>query len=487
MSLRFTLNGVPTDAGHPPPWATLLDHLRATGRCGTKEGCAEGDCGACTVLVVDRTGPAPRLRATNACLTLLPQVAGQEVVTAEGLGTPAALHPVQSALAEALGSQCGYCTPGFVGALAEAAHRPALRAPEAEAARRDALSGNLCRCTGYRPIVDALRATAGTCPNDALAAALACPGQAGAVAVPTPDGGYFAPDTLDALWALRAAYPGARLVAGATDLGLDITQKHARPSVLIGLDRLPALRGLRVEGDGVVLGAAEPLADVEDFCADALPELARMLRYFGSRPIKQRATLGGNLVTASPIGDTAPVFLALDAVFSLVGPEGAREVPAAAFFSGYRQTALQAGEVLAAVRVPRPRPGEKRGVYKLSRRKEMDISAVSLAGWVRLDGAGRVVDARLAWGGVAATPARAPRAEAALRGQRWGPEAAAAAGSALDADFSPLSDHRGSAAFRRTVARNLLVGFALETSGAADFVPLPPVHTGTVVLDGAPR
>jgi xanthine dehydrogenase small subunit len=466
---------------------TLLDHLRATGRCGTKEGCAEGDCGACTVLLVDRTGPAPRLRATNACLTLLPQVAGQEVVTAEGLGSPAALHPVQAALATALGSQCGYCTPGFVCALAEAAHRPALRAPEAEAARRDALSGNLCRCTGYRPIVDALRAVAGSCPDDVLAAAVARPGAAGAVELPTAEGGFFAPDTLAGLWALRAAHPGARLVAGATDLGLDITQKHARPTVLIGLDRLPALRGLRVEGGAVVLGAAEPLADVEDFAAEALPELARMLRYFGSRPIKQRATLGGNLVTASPIGDTAPVFLALDATFTLVGPGGSRAVAAADFFRAYRQTALQPDEVLAAVRVPVPRPGEKRGVYKLSRRKEMDISAVSLAGWVRLDAAGGVVDARLAYGGMAATPARARAAEAVLRGQPWGPAAATAAGAALDADFSPLSDHRGSAAFRRTAARNLLLGFALETAGAADFVPLPPQHTGTVVLDGAPR
>lgn len=475
--LRFELNGRPMEVADASPNTTLLQWLRATGLTGTKEGCAEGDCGACTVVLLDpRTATGPGYRAVNSCLLLLPMVHGRRVWTVEGIGTPDAPHPVQQAMVEELGSQCGYCTPGFVMSMFEAAYRPDM---DGDWQIDDQLAGNLCRCTGYRPIRDAARRTAGTCPDDTFAAALA---QSAPGAEPLDhsvgDERFVAPTRLLDALAFLGAHPDARIVCGATDLGLDVTKKHVRFPRLLSTEHVAELQGIERRKDGWSVGASVQLTDLESWSAEAVPVLHRMLRYFGARQIKHRATIGGNLCNASPIGDLAPVLLTLDATLVIAGA-GERRVPIDAFFEGYRQTALRPGELLARVEIPELPASARVGAYKVSRRRELDISAV--AAGMRVDVVdGLVADARLGFGGMAATPARARHTEAALRGKPWNEATARAAAVSLDDDFAPLSDHRGTAWFRRTVARNLLIGFAAETEHAS-FVPLPTGHTGTVV------
>jgi xanthine dehydrogenase small subunit len=459
---------------HGPPSTTLLDWLRAQGHRATKEGCAEGDCGACTVAVLE---PSTRsYRVMNACLVLLPQVAGREVWTAAGIGRPGALHPAQEAMVQVGGSQCGFCTPGFVMSLFEATYRADLR----EAWQwDDQLAGNLCRCTGYRPIQDALRAVGGQEPDDRFSQRLRQPIHGLPAVHWETDGSYIAPTRLDELLDLRARHPDARIVAGATDLGLDVTQRHLRPGRLLGVERVGELQDIHWQGDWVEIGSAVRLAVLEDATADRLPAVHRMLRYFGARAIKQQGTVGGNLCTASPIGDLAPVLLAHAATALIGSVRGRREVPLASFFTGYRTIDLAADELLLGVRVPLPGAEVRTGAWKVSRRRELDISAVSLGGWLRVV-EGRVVEARLAYGGMGPRPARATLTEQALLGETWGPEAAMRAGRALSADWRPMDDHRASAAFRMTLARNLLVGFALETKDTR-FVTLPARPVGTVV------
>lgn len=482
--IRFVIDDEPVEVQGTSSTVTLLQWLRATGHTAAKEGCAEGDCGACTVVLVD-PADGGRLRTVNSCLVLLPQVHGARVWTAAGHARGGALHPAQAALVEGNGSQCGYCTPGFVAALVEACHRPELAAaPPDDWRRDDQLCGNLCRCTGYRPIRDALDAVAGSVPADRVAPHLGVARPAEATTYVGTDGRFHAPDSLDGALALLAAHPDARLVAGATDLGLEVTRRHRHFPVLIGLDRVPELVGVQA-ADGVArLGAATRLTDIEAWSADALPVLHRMLRYFGSRPIKHRATLGGNLCTASPIGDLAPVLLALDATAVIVGAAGLRRVPMAEFFPAYRRTALGPGELLAAVEVPLPDPAARLGAYKVSRRRELDISAVSGAFRVEVaDGVVRL--ARLAFGGVAPTPVRATDAEAALLGRPWDEAAVERAVAALGGAVKPIGDGRGSAWYRRTLAENLLRGYFAESLDRP-FVPLPAGHVGTVVPPEAP-
>ena len=476
MTIRFHLNGRPHEAA-VSPHTTLLDYLRDHLRLtGTKEGCAEGDCGACTVVFAESDG----LRAIDSCLILLPMVHGRRIWTVEGLGRPDAPHPVQSEVVEKLASQCGYCTPGVVMTLAELAHRKDVQAPWQI---DDQICGNLCRCTGYRPIREAAEALCGSCPKDALSADC---GAAKAPEALSYEAGarWSAPTSWDALFAARARDPEHRLVCGGTDLVLGITQRHERPPSLISVEHLPGMTTLETV-DGVHrIGAAVPLADIETWAVDALPVLARMLRYFGSRQIKHRATLGGNLGTASPIGDTPPVLVALGATIIARGPAGERAIAIDDYFVGYRQTALAADEVVARVDIPAPKPGTRLGAYKVSRRREMDISAVSGCFAVEVDAAGHVVTARLAFGGMAATTSRARNLEAALVGRPLTEAGIEPVLSVIDGDFQPLDDHRGSAWYRRTVSANLVRGFAAEMERGA-FQPLPDRPLSTIV-EGAP-
>lgn len=492
-TLTFDLNGHPVTVDGLSPNLTLLEFLRARGLTGAKEGCAEGDCGACSVAVLGRDAEGREAwRTVNSCLLPLPCLAGREVRTVEGIGKASQPHPVQRSLMEHHGSQCGYCTPGVAMSLYEACDRTDLRERHD---LEEQLCGNLCRCTGYRPILDAARA--------ALAATRAAAAQPRAAARPIPPLGYAAqgerflrPASLEELRAQWRREPEARLLAGGTELGLAITKRFLKFPALIALDALPELQGIVAEPDGWSIGAAVPLSELEDHPALAaeFPEFREMLRWFGSRQIRNRATLGGNLATASPIGDSAPVLLALDARVRLAGRRE-RELDLTAFLKGYRKTALRPREILTRVLLPRPAlsPGTTRrsSFYKVSRRREVDIATVSACFVVETDAHGRVTHARLAYGGVAATPVRARRTERALLGKPWNADTVRRVLRILANEFQPISDVRGSAAFRQGLIPSLLEKFfhehaeetaaGLETGAAWSITAspqgtLPPPH-----------
>lgn len=469
QTLRFHLNDRLIEDDAARPTTTLLEYLRQhLHLTGTKEGCAEGDCGACTVALLDAEAPGgPRYRAVNACLVLLPMLQGRRVYTVEALRRAGELHPAQRALVEHLGSQCGYCTPGVVMSMFEACYRRDLAE---DWQLDDQMCGNLCRCTGYRPIRDATREVAGTCPKDHFAEALA-------QARPEPlsfaradaERCYVTPTSDEELWTAIAEHPQARFICGGTDLALVLTKRYEDLPRLISLEGLASLRGAGRAPGGYRIGATTTLADLEAACQGelrALTPVYRMLRYFASRQIKHRATVGGNLCNASPIGDLAPALLAMDARVELRSAAGARELPLSEFFLAYRQTALRPGEVLASVFVPEPPEGARMAAYKVSKRRELDISAVAAGLYVETGPGGEVRAVRAAFGGMAATPARARGLEAALLGRPWTQAGVEAALPALAQDFRPLSDHRGSSWYRATVAGNLVRGFYLETEAA---------------------
>jgi xanthine dehydrogenase small subunit len=446
--IEFVLNGV-TRRLPPgtPPGQTLLEWLRGpeAGLTGTKEGCAEGDCGACTVVAEEPDGARLPL---NACLALLGQMHGRSIRTVEGLrGPDGAPHPVQRAMAEADATQCGFCTPGIVmSAWAHAREGGSVH---------EALAGNLCRCTGYRPILEAF-------------SALADDGTPAPPPSPQPGGGHFTapgqefhlPADLPALLALRAALPEAWLLAGGTDLGLRVSEHREKPPAILCLSAVPELKTLEAGPDGLRIGAGVTygrlLRALEgDFARDLAP-LAALLRRLGSRQIRGMGTLGGNLGTASPIGDALPPLLALGARIALASAaRGERVVEADGFFTGYRRTLLAPDEIITRIDLPRPPPGSVFVCEKLSKRHDQDISTVSAAFLLRLE-EGRVAEARLAFGGMAATPARATAAEAALTGAPLDEASFATAAEALARDFTPLSDWRGSAEYRAAGAAGLL-------------------------------
>lgn len=462
--IQFLLGDEAIQADGFAPETSLLDYLRIhRARTGTKEGCASGDCGACTVVLAEPEGEALRYRAVNACITLLGAVHGRQVLTVEHLGEPGALHPVQQAMVDCHGSQCGFCTPGIVMSLFAWQHSPP---PHNRETALTALSGNLCRCTGYRPILDAAAQIAGQPCHDRFerntaltVARLREISTAGAL----HDGAAQAwlPASLAGLDALLQSQPGARLIAGGTDLALEATQNLKAFPALIHLDRVSELQRLEVQPEHLLIGAARTYAD----CLEALrefPGMAALLERLGSLQIRQRGTLGGNIANASPIGDIPPVLLALDATLLLRRAGQAREVSIDGFFTAYRQTLLQPGEYIEAIRIPHLGAHQRFRVDKVSKRRDDDISAVCLALRLDLDETGTVADARLACGGMAATPLRGAQTEAALRGRPFDAAAVAAAQAAIPRDFQPIDDLRASAAYRLKVAQNLLQRALLE-------------------------
>ena len=474
--IRFTINGNEHIVDRAAPTTTLLQYLRrAPGLSGTKEGCAEGDCGACTVVIRD----TDCWRSVNACLIPIPALQGLTLLTVEGLAEGEALHPAQSAMIDCNGSQCGYCTPGFVMSLFEACYRDDL----SEAWRRDdQICGNLCRCTGYRPIREALDEVAGCRPADRFSSQLGQGSDSRSVAYAHDGHTFIQPTTLPDLWQAIDAHPEHRFVSGATDLGLEITKQDRTWPCLISLGALP-LGQYEASAEAITIGATLPLTDLESRCQEDLPPLARMLRYFASRQIKHRATVAGNLCTASPIGDLAPVLVSLGATLRLASRTGHRLLPIEDFFTGYRQTALKPGEILAAITVPRLPASHRAAAYKVSKRREMDISSVSAGMRVVLDEAGGVTDVCLAYGGMAATTKRASAAEDYLIGRRWSEEVVEVAASMVASGFTPMSDHRGSDWYRETVAANLLRGFYQETQQSNQ--PRLPLHPSGTILGGA--
>jgi xanthine dehydrogenase small subunit len=437
--IRFTLNGAAAEIAGLSPMVTLLDWLREhRGLRGTKEGCAEGDCGACTVVLERADG---RHEAINACIAMVGQMDGQSIRTLEGLlGKDGAPHPVQRALAEADATQCGFCTPGFV--MTAYAFAAGGEPPETETIH-DALAGNLCRCTGYRPIVDAMKKMSGLATEPA---ALPSPRASSAAF----EDRFFAPRSLAELVALRARHPDALLLAGGTDLGLLASRERKPPKAVIHVVHVPELNVIDSGNKHLTFGAAVTYAQAMAILVEAFPALRPYLARLGSRQIRTLGTIGGNLGNASPIGDMPPVLLALETRVKLVSPRGVRELPLEQFFVGYRKTALASDEVIQNFTLARLWPGETFYCDKVSKRRDQDISTVAGAYRLRIKD-GRIEDARLAFGGMAATPRRASYAEAALLNGGF-----EAARGALARDFEPLDDWRGSAAYRLQIAANLL-------------------------------
>ena len=486
-SLEFSLNGEAIRLVDVSPSTTLLDWLRASGRTGSKEGCAEGDCGACSVAMIDADAEGrPVWRSFNSCLAPLASVHGRELVTVEGL-SDGKLHPVQQSMVESHGSQCGYCTPGIIMSMFEGYYRKDL---DREWQLNDQLCGNLCRCTGYRPIREAALEAwqeAENAAKDAFGQRLKK-----AKAVPAPadyegaDGKFFRPGSLKELYALRKKHPQARLIAGATELGLEISKRFKKFPALISTESVPQLRRLEKKGKVWQIGGAVTLTQLGEAVADDFPMWAKMLWVFGSRQIRNRATIGGNLVTASPIGDSAPVLLALDADIVLASPRGKRTVPIADFFLSYRKTAMKPDEILLEVEVNAAKPAKgiarKREWFKVSKRREMDISTVSAAFAIETDKSNIVKSARLAFGGVAATPARARKTEKFLAGKTWNEETIAGACALLAKEFKPISDARGSADYRAALVVSLLEKFYRDPVWTEDSTLLPEA----VVPSGRP-
>ncbi|MBA4285925.1 MAG: xanthine dehydrogenase small subunit [Xanthomonadaceae bacterium] len=465
-AIRFLLDGEVIALRDLPPTTTVLEWLREhRGRCGTKEGCNEGDCGACTVVIGRLRDGRIERRAINSCIRFVATLDGCELLTVESLSPSSGpLHPVQQALVDHHASQCGYCTPGFVMALY--AQYLANPAPSRDQVL-DALSGNLCRCTGYRPIVDAAlalkdypdqgpwsRADAASPPR--LAALVAIQRDA-ALTLP----GYAAPRTLEALADAYAADPGAQLLAGGTDVGLWVTKQDRAFASILYLGDIAELQRIEYRGDTLVIGAAVTLAEAWAALVAEHPPLADLARRFASTLVNNSGTLCGNLGNGSPIGDAMPALIALGAEVHLRCGSATRTMPLENLYLGYQKKDLAAGEFIASVQVPRAVSGLRLAAYKLSKRADQDISAVCAGLAVTMAGE-RIASARIGFGGVAAVPARARHAEAALLGQPWTADVFARAAAALAQDFQPLDDLRGSAAYRRLSAARLLERFRLE-------------------------
>jgi len=446
-TLDFVLNGERLSLADEDPARTVLTWLRETRRLvGTKEGCAEGDCGACTVVLADLHEGRLRYQPVNACILCLGALDGKEVITVDGLKAlyDGALHPVQKAMVDCHGSQCGFCTPGFVMALY--AHYKTDR----KLALTDAIAGNLCRCTGYRPILEAGERAAALgdaardrAEDEARKARLdALPADATRLA------GFFAPAAVEELADFLLAHPDATILGGGTDLGLLITKQHRDLPRIVHTAKVRELRRIDDSHDALEIGGAVTYAEAYPHLASLHPDIGELLRRLGAVQVRATGTLAGNIANGSPIGDTMPVLLALGATLTLQRGSETRSVPLDHFYTGYRESVLHAGEFIRAVHVPKLATGARFAAYKLSKRFDQDISSVCAAFHVAAKG-----EARFGFGGMAATPSRARHAEAAYA---RGVDAACAA---LAQDFKPLSDQRGSAWYRLTAAQGLLRKF----------------------------
>ncbi len=463
--IRFLLNDRVVTLDRVGTADTLLDHLRLDQRLrGTKEGCAEGDCGACTVLVGRLSADgALCYQPVNACIRFLASCDGCHVVTVEHLrGADGGLHPVQQAMVTHHASQCGFCTPGFVMAL----YALWMHTPHPDAAQiTTALQGNLCRCTGYAPIVRAGLAMGGHGTTDPLqaeraqvTAQLRDMADGARVELADPHSRAIRPADVDDLAATLIAHPEARIIAGATDVGLWVTKALRHLPVAVFIDHLDELRDVQTTPDALTLGALVSYTDARAPLVARYPHLAQYWDRIAGWQVRAMGTLGGNIANGSPIGDTAPPFIALGARLVLRRGSAEREIALEDFFLDYGKQDRAPDEFVARIILPAPAPGTRHAAYKLSKRRDEDISAVTL-GLAITEGDGTITGARLAFGGMAATPRRAPRAEAALVGRPFTRATLQAAAAALADDFSPLSDMRASADYRLRAAQNLLTRF----------------------------
>lgn len=484
-NIQFILDGEVITLTDVDPARTVLQYLREDlGRTGTKEGCAEGDCGACTVVLVELTKDKSRLqvRAVNSCIQFLPTLDGRELITVESLrtGNEALLHPVQQAMVDCHGSQCGFCTPGFVMSLFaqfKNLSNPTRREID------DALAGNLCRCTGYKPIVDAARdmyKTGVADSSDWLRLANSSNSSPGAaekkkisglkaivnkqsLSIESAGRQFHAPVSIAEFALLFETMPDATILAGGTDIGLWVTKQHRQLETIIYTGKVAGMADISVGDHVIEIGAATTLSDAMPVLDEHFPQLHDLFVRFASPPIRNAGTLGGNVANGSPIGDSMPALLVLGAALVLRKGATTRTIKLHDFYLGYQQNALSEGEFVERIRIPRLDADTVLRSYKISKRFDQDISAVCGAFLLRLEGES-VSEARIAYGGLAATPKRAVATEKILEGSEWNETAVRAAMKKLAEDFQPISDMRSSADYRLAVCQNLLYRFWLESS-----------------------
>jgi len=475
-TVRFLLDGDLHQIKCGDPTTTLLNYLRYDiARTGTKEGCAEGDCGACTVVIGELNGDGMQYRAVNACILFLPTLDGKELLTVESLvGKGGALHPVQEALVETHGSQCGFCTPGFVMSL----YALYLKGkPSSKSEIEDALAGNLCRCTGYGPIIDAatrmfeigmddlpdLNAKVNMLKSIKRDSTLYLAGNG---LITEAEKHYYAPVTITDLADTYRKIPDATILAGGTDVGLWVTKMHKELSNVIYIGDVAELKEIKDLGDYIEIGAGVSFTDAMDVLARYYPDMGEIVRRIGSTQIRNSGTIGGNIANGSPIGDSPPALIAAGAKLQLRLGTETRVMALEDFFIDYGKQDRKPGEFVEKIILPKPKDGQLYCAYKLSKRFDQDISAVCGAFSIMLED-GKVTEACFAYGGMATTPKRAANAEAALVGKRWDQAPVEAAMAAMEMDFTPLTDMRASAEYRMLSAQNLLMKMYVETIGSA--------------------
>jgi len=478
-AIRFILNGEEVTFKDFGPTETLLDYLRLKRRLtGTKEGCAEGDCGACTVLVGRLTDHGLRYESINACIRFMGSLHGTHIVTVEYLaGKDGALHPVQQAMVDCHGSQCGFCTPGFVMSLYGlwlSNEKPSRAEIES------ALQGNLCRCTGYEPIVKAAEQVAANRPSSLfdplerdriqiMAKLWAIQAENGTIIVEKTEANGTArsivPGSVAAFADILAEEPDATIVAGATDVGLWVTKQMRVLNPVIFINHLTELQSIETSETGITIGAGVSYSQALGKLSTEIPTFGRLLDRIGGQQVRNMGTIGGNIANGSPIGDTPPALIALGADLTLRTHAGRRTIALEDYFIAYGKQDRLAGEFVEKVFVPRPAEDDHFAVYKISKRRDEDISALCGAFHLALDDEGKVAMIRIAFGGMAATPKRAKHAEEALIGQAWSWATVSAMRDAFDEDYQPLTDWRATAEYRSLTAKNLLTRFFLETTG----------------------
>ena len=474
--IHFIRRGEVVTLNDVPATRTLLQVLREDLKAvGTKEGCNEGDCGACTVVLGEVVDGGMRYSSVNSCIRFAHAIDGKALWTVEDIARPdGTLHPAQQSMVDCFGSQCGFCTPGFVMSLFATYQNRVCRGERVtrESAQLD-LSGNLCRCTGYRPILDAAQAMASlpTAKVDEIRLLSQLKQLSAYSRDLTADSSYKLPKSLTALLKARASHPKAQIVAGCTDVGLWVNKLHMDFDAVIDVTQVAELRRIERYAHHIAIGAAVSLQDAFAAIMQDRPQLKAFADRFAGLPVRNSGTLGGNVVNGSPIGDSMPLLIALNASIVLMRWNGGqavhRELMLEDFYLGYRKTCLQGDEVLAWIKVPLPEPDEFLRAYKISKRFEDDISAVCLVVNLQvLDGL--VARASIGAGGVAATPARAVKTEKALRGKPWTQASAQAAQAVLRAEFSPISDMRASSTYRQQVLGNLMQRYWLESQGTQD-------------------
>lgn len=459
--IKFILNDVPHEISGVAPTTTVLQYLREHLRLkGTKEGCAEGDCGACTVVLGEIIEGGTRYKAVNACILFIPVLDGKHLITVEHLRDKesGALHPVQQAMVDCHGSQCGFCTPGFVMSLYALGHN---KDKPHDKDIQDAIAGNLCRCTGYRPILDAARNMGGfkIAENKVLKDLQRSSG----LSYEADGIKFFAPHKAHEFSALLAQYPEAIILSGGTDIGLWVTKHHKELPVLIYTGEIASLRHVNETETGIEIGASISYTEAFAHLAGFDDSLAELLQRFASVQIRNSGTLGGNIANGSPIGDGAPFLIALDAQLVLRKAEETRTIPIADYFIAYGKQDLRSGEFLEKIIVPKKPDDVLFKTYKLSKRFDQDISAVCGAYALKIED-GIITAARIAYGGMAATPKRAAQTEKFLTGKSWTEENCRAAMTAIAKDYAPLTDMRASAEYRMQTAQNLLYRFFIETT-----------------------